>query len=140
MWGKRSQILALLNDLTGSKKKKDWRWTEVEQVAFDEVKSMLAQEAILIYPDFSKHFVIHSDASDLELDAINSQDGKPLAYTQKLNLAQKNYTVGEKELLGIVEGLKVFENVLRRMEIIVYTDHLNLLYAKNASQRMVRCD
>ena len=55
-----------------------------------------------------------------------------------MNSAQKNYTVREKELLGIVEGLKGFENVPRGMEIIIYTARLNLLYAKNASQRMVR--
>ena len=81
----------------------------------------------------------HNDTSNFQLGAVTSQDNKPLAYcTLKLNLVQNNYTVGEKELLGIVEGLKVFENVLRGMEIIVYNKHLNLLYAKDASQRMVR--
>ena len=94
---------------------------------------MLAQEGILSYPHFSKPFVIQNDASDLQLGAIISQDRRFLAYyTRKLNSAQKNYTVGEKELLGIVEGLKAFENVLRGMEIIVYTNHLNLLHAKHA--------
>ena len=98
MWEKRSHILAPLNDLAGSKKKKDWQWTEVEQAAFGEAKAMLAQEAILNYPYFSKPFVIHSDASDLQLDAVISQDGIPLAYytRRKLNSTQKNYIVGEK--------------------------------------------
>ena len=100
---------------------------------------MLAQEAILsYYPDFSKSFVMYSDASDLKLEAGIPQDGKPPAYyTRKLNSAQKNCTVGEKELLGIEEGLKALKNLLREIKITVYTDHLNLLYAKNASQRMV---
>ena len=140
MWEKRSHILAPLNDLAGSKKKKDWRWTEVQQAAFDEAKTMLAQEAILNYPDFSKPIVtIHSNTSDLQLRAVISHDGKPLAsYTRKLNLARKNYTVGEKEILGVIEGLKAFKNVLRGMDIIVYIDHLNLLYAKNVSQRIVQ--
>ena len=31
----------------------------------------------------------------------------------------------------------MFENVLRGMDIIVYTNHLKLLYPKNASQQMV---
>ena len=70
MWEKRSHILAPLNDLASSKKKKDWHWTEVEQAAFDEVKPMLAQKTILNYPDLSKPFVIHSDASDLQLGAV----------------------------------------------------------------------
>ena len=42
MWEKRRYILVPLNDLAGSKKKKDWRWTEVEQAAFDKSKAMLA--------------------------------------------------------------------------------------------------
>ena len=138
MWEKRSHILAPLNGLARSKKKNNWQWTEVEQAAFDEAKAMLAQELILYYPDFSKPFVIHSDVSDLQLGAIISQDGKPLAYyTRKLNSGRKKYIVGELELLGIVEGLKAFENILRGLTIIVYTDHLNLLYANNALQRIV---
>ena len=101
---------------------------------------MLAQELVLNYTNFSKGFVIHFNARDLPLRAVISQDGKLIfCYTRKLNPAQKNYTVGEKEILGIVKRLKGFNNVLRGMEIIVCTDYLNLLYAKNASQqRMAR--
>ena len=139
MWPRRSHILAPLNDLAGKRKKKDWKWSNIEQQAFLAAKNMLIKEAMLNYPDFSKPFHIHSDASDLQLGAVISQNNKPLAYyTRKLNSAQQNYTVGEKELLGIVEGLKAFENILRGQVLIIHTDHLNLLYAKNASQRMMR--
>jgi hypothetical protein len=67
------------------------------------------------------------------------QEGKPLGfYTRKLNSAQMNYTVGEKELLGIVEGLKALDRVVRGMNVTVHTDHLNLLYQNMPSQRMVQ--
>lgn len=59
-------------------------------------------------------------------------------YTRKLNSAQKNYTVGEKELLSIVEGFKTFDGVLRGSDVTVHTDHLNLLYQNMPTQRMVR--
>ena len=49
-----------------------------------------------------------------------------------------NYTVGKKELLGIVKGFKAFEGILRGTELTVYTDHLNLLYRNLPSQRMVQ--
>ena len=53
------------------------------------------------------------------------QDGKPLGYyTRKLNKSQRNYTVGEKELLSVFEGLKAFDGVVRGTKIIVHTDHL----------------
>ena len=48
-----------------------------------------------------------------------------------------NYTVREKELLGIVKGFKAFEGILRGTDVIVHTDHLNLLYKNLPSQRMV---
>ena len=119
MWPRRSHILAPLNDLAGLRNIKPWKWTDIAQQAFLAAKTMLIKEAMLNYPDFTKPFHIHSDASDLQLGAVISQNGKPLAYyTRKLNSAQQNYTVGEKELLGIVEGLKAFENILRGQVVL----------------------
>ena len=40
-------------------------------------------------------------------------------------------------MLSIVEGLKVFEGVIRCTDLTVHTDHLNLLYDKNSTQRMI---
>ena len=45
-----------------------------------------------------------------------------------MNAAQLNYTVGEKELLGIVEGMKAFEGMIKGYNITIHTDHLNLLH------------
>ena len=49
-----------------------------------------------------------------------------------------NYTVREKELLGIVKGFKVFEGILLGIEVTVHIDHLNLLYKNLPSQWMVQ--
>ena len=46
--------------------------------------------------------------------------------------------MGEKELFSIAEGLKAFEGVIRCTDLTVHTDHLNLLYQKYPSQRMIR--
>ena len=63
----------------------------------------------LSYPDCSKPFEMHPDASDAQLGAVLSQEGKPLAmFSRKLNKHQRNYTVGEKEMLSVVEALKEF--------------------------------
>ena len=67
------------------------------------------------------------------------QSNKPLAcYTRKLNAAQRRYSTGEQELLSIVETLKAFESTLMGQRIIVHTDHLNLLYRKLATGRLIR--
>ena len=73
----------------------------------------MERETLLAFPNFSKPFVIHTDASKLQLGAIISQDGKPIAfYSRKLNPAQTRYTTTERELLSIVETLKEFRNIL----------------------------
>ena len=73
------------------------------------MKRILAREVILAFPDFNKPFEIYTDASDTQLAAVITQDGKPIAfYSKKLNLAQTRYTTTEKELLSIVEPCKEF--------------------------------
>ena len=87
----------------------------------------MAKETLLAYPDFSKKFEIHTDASDYQLGAVISQEGKPIAFfSRKLTQAQRNMTVTEKELLAIVETLKEFRNILLGHYSI--SDHKNLTY------------
>ena len=96
---------------------------------------MICKETLLIYPDWNKPFEIHTDASDYQLGAVISQNGKPIAFfSRKLNKAQKNYTTTEKELLSIVECIKEFRNILFGYEIIVHSDHKNLVHAATISQ------
>ena len=84
-------------------------WNNECQRAFDTMKTLLAKEAFLAYPDHNKPFQIYADVSDLQLGAAIFQDRKPVAfYSCKLNAAQLNYTVGKKELLSVVETLKEF--------------------------------
>ena len=67
------------------------------------------------------------------------QEGKPIAfYSRKLNPAQTRYTVTEKELLSIVETLKEFRNILLGQKLKVFTDHQNLTYKSNNSDRVMR--
>ena len=137
MWPKRSHYLAPLSTLTSKNVK--WEWTDVHQEAFENMKKLIAKETLLTYPDFNKPFEIHTDASDVQLGACISQDGKPVAfYSRKLNPAQTRYTVTERELLSIVETFKEFRNILLGQQLIVHTDHQNLTYKKFNSDRVMR--
>ena len=90
---------------------------------------MIGREVLLAYPDFNALFEIHTDASKLQIGAVISQKGKPIAfYSREMNSAQQNYTITEKELLSIVETLKEFRNILLGHQITVYTDHKNITY------------
>ena len=136
MWKRRSHILAPLTDsLKVPKGSRTLRWGPKQDKAFEDIKQIITSETMLKFPDFSKPFDIHTDASDTQLGAVLSQNGHPVAfYSRKLNSAQQNYTVGEREMLSVVETLKEYRTILLGREITVFTDHKNLTLAKTVSQ------
>lgn len=139
MFPKRSHILAPLTAQLGHKKRK-LDWTPECQKAFEQIKAILAKDAFLAYPDHNQPFHVYCDASDHQLGAAIFQNGKPVAfYSRKLSSAQRNYTVGEKEILSIVETLKEYKTMLYGVkELHVYTDHRNLTFQNLQSQRVLR--
>ena len=137
MWRRRSHVLAPLTELCSETKK--FVWGETQRKAFAEAKKILSKEAILAFPDFTKEFVIYTDASKYQLGGVITQDGRPLAfYSRKLNDAQTRYTTTERELLSIVETLKEFKTILLGQKIKVYTDHQNLIYHDQQTDRVLR--
>jgi RNase H-like domain found in reverse transcriptase len=137
MWGKRSEILAPLASLTSKAAK--WKWEAKHQKAFDNMKAMIAKEALLAYPDFTEEFVIHTDASHTQLGVVILQRGKPIAfYSRKLKPQQTRYTTTEQELLSIVETLDEFRNILLGQKIVVYTDHKNLTCKNFNTEHVMR--
>ena len=83
MWTRCSHPLHPLTALTSPKVK--FKWTDVEQKAFDEIKRTPDNDTLLAYPDFIKRFEIHTDTSDHQLGAVISQEDKPIAfYSRKL--------------------------------------------------------
>ena len=137
MWPRRLEICAPLTAMTSSTVK--WKWTEKEDHAFKEIKKIMARETLLAFPDFSKQFIIHTDASKTQLGSVISQEGKPIAfYSRKLNPAQTRYTTTERELLSIVETLKEFCTILFGQRIAIFTDHENLVQKSLTSDRVMR--
>jgi hypothetical protein len=137
MWVKRSHVLAPLAKLTS--KEVPWKWTKEHDDAFKEMKRIISKEALLAYPDFSKPFVIHTDASHHQLGAVISQNNRPIAfYSRKLTDAQTRYTTTERELLSICEVLKAYRNILLGQTIEVHTDHKNLTYKQFNTERVMR--
>jgi hypothetical protein len=134
MWRHRSHLLAPLTDLTSNKdgtvgkKRGPIKWETVHQEAFDKIKQVIIDDVMLSFPDFNKPFEIHTDASDFQLGAVIMQERKPVAfYSRKLNPAQQNYTTGKREMLSILETLRAYRNILLGHEIIIYTDHQNVV-------------
>ena len=99
----------------------------------------MSQETTLAYPDFTKPFHVCTDASKSQLGSVLMQEGKPLVFcSHKLNNAQKNHTTGEQELLSIVEMLKEFRPSLWDQDVVVHTDHKNIICGNLNSDRITR--
>ncbi len=83
---------------------------------------------MLAYPDYSKVFEIYTDASSKQLEAVITQDNRPIVFfSQKLSNTQRKYSITKIELLAIVETLKEFKGMLWGQNIKVFTDHTNLM-------------
>jgi hypothetical protein len=92
------------------KKDAHFDWSANQENAFRKLKEKPISKPILQYPDFSKEFILTTDASNEGTGAILSQGqiGKdlPIAYASRnLNKAERNYTTSE-ELLAIIWGIR----------------------------------
>src|SRR5882672_6472984 len=89
-----------------------WEWTDPVQAAFDSLKTAFTTAPILCYFDPSKLIILETDASDFAIGAIISQPDSedklhPIAfYSYKLQPAEINYEIYDKEILAIVNAFK----------------------------------
>jgi hypothetical protein len=80
---------------------------EEAQLAFEAIKRLLVSPPLLAYPNPDLPYEVISDASITGCGAVLVQEGRPLAYfSSRFSSAERNYTTGEQELLGIIKALK----------------------------------
>ena len=58
-------------------------WSPVTDEAFQLLKQAMVAAPVLAIPDFSKPFVLETDACDKGLGAVLMQSGHPVAYLSK---------------------------------------------------------
>ena len=128
-----SRVAAPLSELTKDDVK--FNWAAPQQLAFDTLKASLRSAPVLLLPDPTLPFVIHSDASDFAIGAVLQQDQgrglQPVAFLSKKMLpAETRYPVHEKELLAIVQSLTHWRHYLHgsRSRFVVRTDHNSLQF------------
>jgi len=132
-----SDISMPLTELTKKGKPNRVEWAEEQQMAYDNLKLLLASRPILHLPDMQKTFVLRTDASNYALGAVllQSHDGEmhPIAYaSRKLLPRECRYATIEKECLAIVWAVRKFYLYLGHNPFILQTDHQPLIYMNRA--------
>ena len=149
-----ADIAAPLHDMTKSGQQ-EFSWTSAADRAFNKLKSCLCSAPIrclcsapirclcsapiLSLPDFSLPFTIYTDASNLGLGAVLSQQRGEhehvIAYgSRTLTAAEKNYSTTEKECLAIVWTVNHWRPYLLVKAFEVVTDHQSLTWLQGLKE------
>ena len=143
-----SKIACPLNELLGGPRKRKtksktspdqppppWVWSERRDQAFQQLKEKLVNAPILQYVDFSKPFVLHTDASTHGLGAALYQvddEGteRVIAYASRsVTKSEKNCPAHKLEFLALKWAVtEKFHDYLYGNKVHVYTDNNPLTY------------
>lgn len=103
--------------------------------AFNKLKLLITTDPILAYPDYSKKFVLTTDASNYAIGAVLSQENHAICYASRtLNEHECKYSTIEKELLAIVWATKYFRPYLYGRKFVIRTDHKPLQWLHNLKE------
>ncbi|WVZ81080.1 hypothetical protein U9M48_028503 [Paspalum notatum var. saurae] len=107
----------------------EFRWTNAQQAAFDELKKRLTTAPVLTLLDQQKKFIVYCDASRDGLGCVLMQEGKVIAYaSRQLRKHELNYPTHDLELVAVVHALKIWRHYLYGQRCEIYTDHKSLKY------------
>jgi RNase H-like domain found in reverse transcriptase/Reverse transcriptase (RNA-dependent DNA polymerase) len=107
-------------------------WGEEHDQAFEKLKELAITAPVRAYPDFTKPFILTTDASGIGLGAILSQlDDKgeehPIAFASRcLRDVELRYSNTDRELLATVFGVRHFHPFLYGRKFTICTDHIAL--------------
>lgn len=108
-------------------------WSQAADTAFNRLKCLFTSVPVLTHPDPALQFVVEVDASNTGIGAVQRSppDNRlhPSAFfSRRLTLAERNYDVGNRELLAVVLALQEWRHWLEGSThpFVVWADHKNL--------------
>ncbi|KAL5698643.1 hypothetical protein ACHQM5_029654 [Ranunculus cassubicifolius] len=119
----------LAKPLTQLLQKGQFQWQAAAQTSFEALKMALTQIPTLALPDFSKPFIIETDACQTGIGAVLLQDQQPLAFLSKaLPPTKMGLSTYEKELWAIIYAITKWRYYLFGRHFVIRTDHQSLKY------------
>ncbi|SOV09357.1 uncharacterized protein UDID_18561 [Ustilago sp. UG-2017a] len=117
-------------------------WNRAAQHAFEQLRSSFSTDTILHHFDPTRPIIVKTDASDFAVAAVLSQSfdqgtRHPIAFfSKKLDPAQLNYPIFDKEMFAIVAAFKHWRQYLEgaKFQVQVLTDHRSLEYFTTTKQ------
>uniref|UniRef100_A0A4W5NFV0 ribonuclease H n=1 Tax=Hucho hucho TaxID=62062 RepID=A0A4W5NFV0_9TELE len=143
------QVAALITSLLKGEPVR-LQWSAEADRSFSHLKALFTSAPVLPHPDPSLAFIVEVDASEAGIGAMLSQLSgtppklRPCAFvSKKLSSAERNYDVGDRELLAVVKALKAWRHWLEgaKHPFFIWTDHRNLEYiwaARRLNPRQAR--
>lgn len=115
-----------------SLKKDNFKWGTEQMEAFNILKHKMTQAPVLTLLDFSKAFILETDACAYGIGAVLMQDGRPLSFFSK-TIGPKAATMStyDKEALAIIEALKHLKHYFAASSLIIRTDQQSLKYIQD---------
>jgi hypothetical protein len=114
------------------KKKKEFVWDTTAMAAFESLKQAMTTTPVLQLPDYTKQFVVETDACDTGIGAVLMQDDHPLAFLSKpLSVQHQQLSIYEKEFLALLMAVDRWRPYLQRDEFIIRTDHHSLCFLED---------
>ena len=112
-------------------------WGAAHAAEVEWLKNSLSSPPVLAFPDWSKQFIVRTDACKygLGVSLCQVQDGKrrPIAYFSRKTVGPElNYDTRNLECLGVKWGCDKCREWIQGSHFILETDHRNLLYLKQA--------
>ncbi|SOV04760.1 uncharacterized protein UDID_17177 [Ustilago sp. UG-2017a] len=117
-------------------------WHNEAQHAFEQLCSAFGTDTILCHFDPTRPIIVETDASDFAVAAVLSQTfdqgaRHPIAFfSKKLDPAQLNYPIFDKEMFAIVAAFKHWRQYLEgaKFQVQVLTNHRSLEYFTTTKQ------
>ncbi|KAF3652100.1 hypothetical protein FXO37_17671 [Capsicum annuum] len=113
--------------LTNMLNKNAFQWNEEIELAFERLKEAMTTVLVLALDDFTKPFIIETDACSKGMGAVLKKEERPLAYFSKAlgarNLGLSTY---EKEYMDVLAAVDRWKHYLQGGHFIIRTDHQSL--------------